>query len=327
MTAAFPTATVCRSFTAFILVISAFVLFSACGTPGDEPTGTFSAEPFEVLDSPSGESWISINGAGARMLFGRHGDDQDSHVIYESVRSGGTWSSPEQASFSGSWSDRGARFYPALDAVVFSSNRPVAAGDSTHDFNIWITQFDGEEWSTPEPMSPLNTEANETHPSVAANGTIWFSSDREGSLGQSDLWYAGLGATGYEVRQAPEPLSSEVSETDVFIDPAGRYVIFSRTNDPAGMGGDDLFVSMRSGEMWTDPVNLGAAVNTSEDEYGPFVSRNGRTLFFTSHRGGTADIYRIAVDELGVAIPQNMPDRSASGIDMRTVPAGDESSD
>lgn len=259
------------------------------------------------------------------MLFGRHAEEGDDYVIFESVRSGRTWGEPVQASFSGSGSDRGARFYPALDAVVFSSNRSAAPGDSTADYDLWITQFDGEEWSSPEPMSPLNTDANEMHPSVAADGTIWFSSDREGSFGQSDLWYAELGSTGYEVRQAPEPLNSEFAETDAFIDPAGRYIIFSRTDDPAGMGGDDLFLSMRSGETWTAPVSLGAAVNTPEDEYGPFVSRNGRTLFFTSHRNGTPDIYRIAVDELTVSIPQNVPE--PSGIDVSTVPAGGESSD
>lgn len=328
MTAAFSTATGCRTCTAFVFVLGASALLSACGSSEDQAPGTFSAEPFEVLDSPSGESWISINGAESRMLFGRHGGGQDDHVIFESIRSDGTWGEPSQASFSGSWSDRGARFYPALDAVVFSSNRPVAPGDSTDDFNIWITQFDGEEWSAPEPMSPLNTEANEIHPSVAADGTIWFSSDREGSLGQSDLWYARLGATGYEVRHAPQPLNSEASETDSFIDPAGRYIIFSRTDEPDGMGGGDLYLSRRSGEEWTDPVGLGAAVNTPDNEYGPFVSRNGRTLFFTSHRGGTADIYRIAVDDLAVSIPQNVPEPSgAPGIDVATAPPGDNSSD
>ncbi len=227
MTAAFPTANVFRSFAVSVLILGTAALFSACASPGDNRSDTFSAEPFGVLDSPSGESWISINGEGSRMLFGRQGEDLGDYVIFESVRSGRTWGEPVQTSFSGSGSDRGARFYPALDAVVFSSNRAVAPGDSTADFDLWITQFDGEEWSSPEPMSPLNTDANEMHPSVATDGTIWFSSDRDGSFGQSDLWYAELGSTGYEVRQAPEPLNSEFAETDAFIDPAGRYIIFS----------------------------------------------------------------------------------------------------
>lgn len=305
-------------------VIAVTALLAGCGASAERPSETFSAEPFEVLDSSSGESWISMNGAGSRMLFGRHGEDREDHVIWESVRSGRTWDAPRQAPFSGSYSDRGARFYPALDAVVFSSNRPLAASDSTDDFNIWITQFDGESWSEPEPMTPLNTEANEIHPSVAADGTIWFSSDREGAVGGSDLWYARLGAAGYEVRRAPEPLNSGYSEVDAFIDPAGRYIIVSRTDDPAGLGGDDLFVSLRSGEAWTEPEHLGAVVNTTEDEYGPYVSRNGRTLFFTSLRGGTADIYRIAIDDLPVALPVDgldTPPNGASGIDVTTTPS------
>ncbi|NNF05002.1 MAG: hypothetical protein HKN17_11115 [Rhodothermales bacterium] len=302
-----------------LAVLTGAAFLAAGCAPTEETADSFSAQPFEILASPSGESWISFNGSGARMLFGRHGADWNDHAVWESVRNGGTWSEPTEAAFSGMYSDRGARFYPALDAVVFSSNRPLSSDDSTDDFNIWITQFDGEEWSAPEPMTPLNTEANEIHPSVAADGTIWFSSDREGTLGRSDLWYARLGATGYEVRQAPAPLNSEFSEADSFIEPDGRYIIFSRTDDPNGLGGDDLYISRRSGDAWTEPVNLGAAVNTPEYEYGPYVSRNGRTLFFTSHRGGTADIYTISVDELPVRLPAPLEE---SGIDIESVPGG-----
>jgi hypothetical protein len=310
--------------TADFPVVLVIVLFLAAGYAGcaSEPAedATFAAEPFPVLTSESGESWISMNGSGSRMVFGRHDKEWNHHVIWESLRFNGTWQEPEVAPFSGTYNDRGARFYPALDAVVFSSDRPISASDTTDDFNIWITQNDGENWSEPEPMSVLNSDADDIHPSVAADGTIWFSSNRKGSMGGSDLYNARLGAHGYEVRHVPAPVNSEFSEADSFVDPSGRYVIFSRTDDPAGLGGDDLFITLRSRSGWSDPVHLGAVVNTPEYEYGPWVSRDGRFLYFTSHRGGTSDIYRISTDKLPIELPSGGVDDGAPGIELTTPP-------
>jgi Tol biopolymer transport system component len=35
-------------------------------------------------------------------------------------------------------------------------------------------------------------------------------------------------------------------------------------------------------------------------EYGPLVSADGRTLYFTSHRGGNASLYRIPTATVGI---------------------------
>lgn len=87
----------------------------------------------------------------------------------------------------------------------------------------------------------------------------------------------------------------------MFIDPAQRYMILARTDDPSGLGGDDLFISARTaGGGWSAPRNLGRGVNTAEYEYGPLVSADGRTLYFTSHRGGNASLYRIPTAAAGI---------------------------
>jgi hypothetical protein len=50
----------------------------------------------------------------------------------------------------------------------------------------------------------------------------------------------------------------------------------------------DLYVTRRSHrwEPWSEPVNLGADVNTVSSEFAPSLSPNGRTLYFASNRPG-----------------------------------------
>lgn len=60
--------------------------------------------------------------------------------------------------------------------------------------------------------------------------------------------------------------------------------LFLYSNRPGGQGGYDLFVSQRAGDGWTEPVNLGPAVNTPAHEYDPAISPDGTRLFFASNR-------------------------------------------
>lgn len=231
------------------------------------------------------------------MVFGRHDDRWSDHTIYGAVRTDSGWSESGVVPFSGTFNDQGARFYPALDAILFSSDRPTTPGGETTGFNLWIAMHDGQQWMPPEAMVALNSAGNDFHGSAAANGTIYFASDRDGGQGRFDIYRAVLGTMGYEV-EALSAVNTGYSEADVFVDPEERYVIFSRTDDPDGFGGDDLWISTRGPESWNEPQNLGSVVNTDEYEYGAYVSRDEKILFFTSHKDGTADIMSVAMSSL-----------------------------
>ena len=63
-----------------------------------------------------------------------------------------------------------------------------------------------------------------------------------------------------------------------------------------GLGGLDIYVSVKDEKgNWSKPQNLGENVNTKFDEDAPFLSLDGRTLYFSSkgHEGfGNHDIYK-----------------------------------
>ena len=64
--------------------------------------------------------------------------------------------------------------------------------------------------------------------------------------------------------------------------------IFFYSNRTGGSGGNDLWTATRDtvDAPWSTPVNLGPTVNTSASDNQPYLSADGRTLFFSSSRPG-----------------------------------------
>ena len=73
---------------------------------------------------------------------------------------------------------------------------------------------------------------------------------------------------------------------------------YMASNRPGGLGGIDIWVSTRpgAGDPWGPPVNVGAPVNSSVDDFCPTIDRDGHRFFFVSRRViagscGGSDIY------------------------------------
>jgi outer membrane biosynthesis protein TonB len=60
----------------------------------------------------------------------------------------------------------------------------------------------------------------------------------------------------------------------------GKIMIFA-SNQPGTIGEMDLFITRKNGESWTDPVNLGKAINTKSNELFPFLDSENN-LYFSS---------------------------------------------
>tara|TARA_B100001057_G_scaffold380538_1_gene386259 strand:- start:3978 stop:5243 length:1266 start_codon:yes stop_codon:yes gene_type:complete len=77
-------------------------------------------------------------------------------------------------------------------------------------------------------------------------------------------------------------------------------LLFS-SNMSGGFGGYDIWMIKRiTHDKWTEPINLGNVINTSEDELYPFISESNKKLFFSSngHLGiGAFDIFHTNIDD------------------------------
>ena len=70
---------------------------------------------------------------------------------------------------------------------------------------------------------------------------------------------------------------------------------------PGGAGGLDLYITQYRNGVWRLAESLGPAINSAYDETSPFLSRDGRTLYFSSNRAGQSlggyDIFRSVYDD------------------------------
>lgn len=174
-------------------------------------------------------------------------------------------------------------------------------------------------WGEPINLgSTVNTGASEGYPSISADGLTLFFSEvfgstasrplRTGGLGGQDLWMTTRPTIDSEWG-APVNLGSVVNtaadERSPCISADGLELYFA-SNRAGGSGTLDLWVSRRSdtGSSWTAPVNLGPAVNWSDDDADPSICPDGLTLLFASWGRpggyGSHDLYvstRTSVDE------------------------------
>ena len=88
------------------------------------------------------------------------------------------------------------------------------------------------------------------------------------------------------VRVLPGPITTLNNEGTQTLRQDGRVMIYTACNRPDTKGGCDLYLSGKTGDSWSVPVNLGYPVNTRYWESTPCLSTDNRTLLFASNRPG-----------------------------------------
>jgi len=87
------------------------------------------------------------------------------------------------------------------------------------------------------------------------------------------------------------PINSSWREGAPTISPDGKYIIFTICDlygqygqDKEGFGSCDLFVSVRNGNSWSRPINMGQTINSKHWESQPSFASDGKTLYFVRGR-------------------------------------------
>ncbi len=142
-------------------------------------------------------------------------------------------------------------------------------------------------WSEPKNVGiPINSSGREWYPTVAANGTMYFGSDREGGKGRTDIYRSRLVNGKYtEAENLGEAINTQFDEFEPMIAPDESFLIFMSGGRPDGRGGFDLYIIYNRDGAWAKAVNLGDKINSSGDEYSPRISPDGKYFFWTSTRG------------------------------------------
>ncbi len=98
-----------------------------------------------------------------------------------------------------------------------------------------------------------------------------------------DIYYS----DGEEVFNAGDTINSKFREWDPFISNDESLILFI-SDRPHGFGGGDLYISLKNEDgNWLKPINLGGKVNTTDYEYCPYISRDGKYLYFSRFGGSS----------------------------------------
>jgi hypothetical protein len=233
-------------------------------------------------------------------VFGRHEPEWKNHRLYVTRKVDGVWTEPELAPFSRGVDTSAAHFAPDGKSLLFVSSRSPSGGErvgEAREGNVWRVSWDGRNWGVPQMLpAPINGPDSYEIDAVEVNGgVIYFTTMGHGAeAARPDMFRAVPTATGYRVEPLRE-FNTEKVESTLFVTPDEQLIVFHRSDDPRGLGKDDLFAARRRPDgSWSPEVHLGAGTNSPEYEYGPEVSPDGTTLYFTTHRDGKVEI--MAVD-------------------------------
>jgi peptidoglycan-associated lipoprotein len=222
------------------------------------------------------------------------------------------------------------------EMIYFTSSRDDAAGSKTHGAtgqsftDIFETRLDKKsKWSTPVPVEALNSEFEEGTPSFTSDfKEIYFTRCEAGKREKKGciIMHSVKSGNGWTKPENIGILPDSVVAAHPAISPDGSVLYFV-SDIAGGYGKKDIWMVRKNGDGWSQPINLGPDINTSEDELFPYVREDG-TLYFSSDGligMGGLDIFKATYQPDGTWIVQNMKSPINSSSDDFSIVFEDNS--
>ena len=163
---------------------------------------------------------------------------------------------------------------------------------STPNFNLWtilVSHFERGKWSTPE-VAPFSGQYSDADPCVTADGSRFYFISNRPVVGKSkpdlDIWVMDKTATGWsEPKNIGVPINSSGNEWYPTV--ASNGTVYFGSDREGGKGRTDIYRSRLVNGKYSEPENLGDAINTPLNEFEPLIAPDESYLIFMA--GGRAD--------------------------------------
>ncbi len=201
-------------------------------------------------------------------------------------------------------------FTSDFNTVYFTRNSFVdgkvsKTSEGINNLKIFIADFDGKEWKNIRNFPYNSNSYSVGHPALSAdNKTLYFISDMPGGMGETDIyqseWTNGSWSKPLNLGAG---INTAGKEMFPFVDKEG--ILYFASNGHPGIGGFDLFAARpdESGNYLV--VNLGAPLNSPEDDFGLIINKDSLSGYFTSSRPGGKggdDIYSFFVNKINLRV-------------------------
>ena len=177
-----------------------------------------------------------------------------------------------------------------FEAAFSSDGRKMAIVlEQENGADIFVSNWDGLAWSSPEPLSKINSKFNERGPSFSLSGNrLFFSSDRDGGLGGYDIYVTTFDGEKWGSPQSlGSTLNSSANETGPApsMDESGLYF----SSDREGKSDQDIFYAKLDNEDTKEALSFLQPIavddlNSRSDDIQAALTRRGSLVFMSSDR-------------------------------------------
>ena len=178
-------------------------------------------------------------------------------------------------------------YFSAMDRTgYFDFKLDFTKQSSSGGEDVFVSDFNNGIWEDARPIKSLNTNGHEVISQVLKDQSLLVTSNYPEKLGPkgstpetetTDLFKAKLLSNGnYQLYHFPEPVNSIFTEADAIMDEDEKFILF--VSDRPGhigeyhkkgikwntsfWGNTDVYVSLKKDDVWSNPIHLGAKINS-----------------------------------------------------------------
>lgn len=223
----------------------------------------------------------------------KKGEEYRSQMYYSDANDGfATSRSVDNMVKTGKKPNLGTFAVDTLDNILYYTK---CINNENNDCFIYYSVFKKDKWVNKGllPIGDRHTDA--AHPALSANGKrLYFTSNRAGGYGGSDIWYIEKKQNGkwdYTPINAGAVVNTAGNEAFPYV--VGNTLIFA-SDGGVGFGGYDLYSAIINGKSISGVQNLYRPINSSYDDINIIVSEKNDEAFLISNRKTETqdDIYR-----------------------------------
>lgn len=256
---------------------------------------------FTDINTEQNELYPHIIADETRLLFCRSDESSnlDEHgnmgaQALSTVKKGGLW-------------EQSQTLNKAINASVSNHIVGLSTDGQTlfleRDGDIYECKMGLDDWEEPVKMDEsINSKYNESGVTITLDDKVlYFVSDRPGGFGGKDIYKCLRLPNGKWSRalNLGPIVNSPYDEESPFIHSDKKTLYFSSTGHQ-NMGGYDVFKTVNEGAGWSEPENLKAPVNTTDDDLHYTVVGSGKVAYVAGYRPegkGGSDVYKIVLKD------------------------------
>lgn len=200
-----------------------------------------------------------------------------SNAIFYSKRERGKWQPPVEITF-----EINAGEDCSTSSLNYDGTELFLYKDDMKDGNIYSSVYKDGKWSPIKKLGRnINTKFFESHACISPDGRkLYFTSNREDG-NDLDIYVSEKEGSDWGVpKMLPKEINTPFNEDTPFIT-ISDTILFFASEGHNSMGGYDIFRSIKRGDSWSKPENMGYPINSPGDDrfYSPF--NNGENAYYS----------------------------------------------